>query len=56
MEISNVCVLPGEYNTYDEKLVVYGYSLMKKQPLECTNNMLSKKTIRLAFACVLHAN
>ena len=55
MEISNVCVLPGKYNTYGEKLMVYDYSLMKRQPLERTNNVSSKKTIQLTFARVLHA-
>ena len=56
IEISNVCVLPGKYNTYGEKLVVYGYSLMERQPLKHTNNVSSKKTIQWAFPRVLHAN
>ena len=55
MEDANVCVLPGKYSTYGEKLKVYGYSQMKGRPLEHTNNVSSKKTIQLAFACVLHA-
>ena len=55
MEISNVCVLPSKYNTYGEKLMIYDYSLMKRQPLERTNNVSSKKTIQLASARVLHA-
>ena len=55
MEISNVCVLPGKNNTYGEKLMVYRYSLVKRQPLELTN-VSSKKTIPLALARVLHAN
>ena len=42
MEISNVCVLQGKNNAYGEKLMVYGYSLMKSHPLERTNNMSSK--------------
>ena len=56
MEISNVCVLPDKNNTYSEKLVVYSYSLVKRQSLERTNNVSSKKTIQLALARVLHAN
>ena len=56
MEIYNVCVLQSKYNTYGEKLMVYGYSLMKRQRLERTNNVSSKKTTQLAFARVLHAN
>ena len=56
MVISNVCVLSGKYNTYGEKLMVYGYSLVKRQPLERTSSVSSKKTIQLAFARVLHAN
>ena len=43
MEISNVCVLSGKYNTYGEKLMVYGHSLMKRQPLERTSNVSSKR-------------
>ena len=39
MEISNVYVLPGKYNTFGEKLMVYGYLLMKRQPLERTSNV-----------------
>ena len=56
IEISNVCVLPGKHNTYGEKLVVYGYSLMKRQPLEHNNNVSSKKTIQWAFPRVWQAN
>ena len=56
MEISNVCVLPGKNNTYGEKLIVYRNSLVKRQPLERTNNVSSKKTIQLALARVLYAN
>ena len=56
MEISNACVLPGKYNAYGEKLMVYGYPPMKRQQLEPTNNVSSKKTIQLAFARVLHVN
>ena len=56
METSNICVLPDKYNTYGEKLMVCGYSLMKRQPLERNNNMSPKKTIQLEFACDLHAN
>ena len=55
MKVANVCVLPGKYSTYGEKLNVYGYSQMKGWPLERTNNVPSKKTIQLAFACFLHA-
>ena len=51
------CVLPGKYNTYGEKLTVYGYILMKRQQLERTNNVSSKKdnTIGVCkcFACKL---
>ena len=56
MENSNVCVLPGKNKTYGEKLMVYRYSLVKRQPLERTNNVSSKKIIQLAFARVLYAN
>ena len=36
--------------------MVYRYTLVKRQPLERTNNVSSKKTIQLALARVLHAN
>ena len=41
-ELSNVCALTVKYNAYGEKLMIYGYSLMKRQQLERTNNMSSK--------------
>ena len=47
VEISNVCVLPGKYNAYGEKLMVYGYLLVKRQHLERTNNVSSKKEIQM---------
>ena len=56
MEISNVCVLSGKNITYGEKLMVYRYSLMKRQPLERTNTVTSNNTIQLALARVMHAN
>ena len=56
MEIPNVCIWPVKNNTYSEKLVVYRYSLVKRQPLERTSNVSSKKTIQLALTHVLHAN
>ena len=57
MGISNIYTsdLPGKHNTYGDKLMVYGYALMKRQQPERTNNVSSKKPIQLAFARVLHA-
>ena len=56
VEMSNVYVLPDIYYAYGVKLTVYVYPLMKRQQLERTNNVSSKKTIQLAFARVLHAH
>ena len=57
IEIPKVYVLPGKYNTYGENLMVYGYSLMKRQPLERNNNMSSKTIVqfgvRMCYACKL---
>ena len=53
MQILSVCVLPGKNNTYGEKLMFYRYSLVKRQPLERTYNMSSKKTMQPIFDCML---